>query len=244
VFLTDPALRHIAAQTGDVWPEHIWRHDTATPGPVGVLATLLHKVTLRFNDNAEQLERLLDRLGQLVTILREMTARYARVPQSDLGLCATDVIDQLGRRALLEQLLLNAYQAWRAQAAPEAGKEERHLLLRPGDPTFGVVTLHRFDDTTWLVTPDAEAAAAFVIPYAARLVGEVAEHSDGFRPTAYSNPQHRCLGGGLAYELPPHDDLLTACRSLLRWWALRHSAAWRSRRPEQLTEAERAALAE
>jgi len=244
VFLTDPALRHIAAQTGDVWPEHIWRHDTATGGPVGVLATLLHKVTLRFNDNAEQLDRLLNRLGQLATILREATARYASAPQSDLGRCTTDVVDQLGRRVLLEQLLLHTYQAWRAHAAPERGKDERHLLLRPGDPTFGVATLRRFDDTTWLVSPDAEAAAAFAIPYAARLVGEVTEHGDGWKPTAHSNPEHRYLGGGLAYELPPHDDLVTACRSLLRWWALRHCAAWRSRRPEQLTEAELAALAE
>ena len=50
MFLSDSALRRIAAETGDVWPEHLWRHDTATPGPTGVLAQLLHTVTLRFNE--------------------------------------------------------------------------------------------------------------------------------------------------------------------------------------------------
>jgi len=116
VFLTDPALRHVAAQTGDVWSEHIWRHDTATPGPVGVLAALLHKVTLRYNDNdnAEQLNRLLDTLGQQATSLREATARHASIPPSGVDRAATDLLDQIGRRVLLQQLLLHTYQAWRA----------------------------------------------------------------------------------------------------------------------------------
>ncbi|WP_117214360.1 hypothetical protein [Allorhizocola rhizosphaerae] len=243
MFLSDPALRRIAAETGDVWPEHLWRHDTATPGPTGVLATLLHTVTLRFNDNAARLDQLLATLGQQADSLRQATARHGSIPPSRLDRTATDLLDQIGRRVLLEQLLLDTYDAWHTHRQPEPGKDEQHLLLRPGDPAFGVATLRRLDEATWLVSPDAEAAAAFAIPYAARLVGEVTEHGDGWKPTAHSNPERRYLGGGLAYELPPQDDLVTACRTLLRWWALRHSAAWRNRRPEQLTETELADLA-
>lgn len=46
----------------------------------------------------------------------------------------------------------------------------------------------------------------------------------------------------MTYALPGHDDLPVACRMLLRWWQLRHSAAWRSRTPDQLTGDELAAL--
>ncbi|MCW6003720.1 hypothetical protein K1W54_03880 [Micromonospora sp. CPCC 205371] len=244
MFLTDPALRRIAAWTGDVWPEHLWRHDTATPGPTGNLAQLLHTITIRFNDNAELLDRLLGTLGHQASNVREATARHTAVPPSGLDRSATDVLDQIGRRVLLEQLLLDAYQAWRTHRQPDRGQDERHLLLRPGDPTFGVATLRRLDPDAWLVSPDAEAAAAFGIPYTATIVGQIAEHDNGWQPTAYRDPQHRHHGGGLSYTLPPQDDLGTACRTLLRWWALRHSANWRSRRPEQLTEAELAALTE
>jgi hypothetical protein len=89
VFLTDLALRRIAAETGDVWPEHPWRHDTALPGPTGNLAHLLHTITVRFNDNAELLDRLLGTLGQQANRLREATARHASIPPSGLDRCAT-----------------------------------------------------------------------------------------------------------------------------------------------------------
>ena len=134
MFLSDSALRRIAAETGDVWPEHLWRHDTATPGPTGVLAQLLHTVTLRFNDNAALLDQILATLGKQAGSLREATARHASIPPSGLDRTATDLLDQIGRRVLLEQLLLDAYDAWQTHRQPERGKDEQHLLLRPGDP--------------------------------------------------------------------------------------------------------------
>ena len=93
--------------------------------------------------------------------------------------------------------------------------------------------------TVWLVTADAEAADAFGIPYADRVVGQLTESTDGsFEPIACTNPNHIAEQAAITYRLPIRDDLATACRSLLRWWALRHSAAWRSRTPDQLIPAE------
>jgi hypothetical protein len=39
------------------------------------------------------------------------------------------------------------------------------------------------------------------------------------------------------------EDEAAACRSLLRWWALRDSPQWRNRTPDQLSTEEQAALA-
>jgi hypothetical protein len=88
-----------------------------------------------------------------------------------------------------------------------------------------------------MVTADAEAAEAFEVPYPNRMVGVLHESPwEGWLPIACTDPAH--IPSGMAYRLPVRDDLATACRSLLRWWALRHSAAWRSRTPDQLTPTE------
>jgi len=143
------------------------------------------------------------------------------------------------QHAVLADVLTDTYLAWRRHRRISDGGVERHLLLYPRDPAHGVVTLWPTSAYVWLVSADAEAAHAFAVPYADRIVGQVTETLNGvFEPIACTNSDHIVDQPTLAYHLPVRDDLATACRSLLHWWQLRHSAAWRSRTPDQLTPTE------
>ncbi|MFI5489234.1 hypothetical protein [Micromonospora echinaurantiaca] len=242
MFLTDPALRRIAADTNDVLPEHLWRHDTATLDPIGDLARILHKTARAFTDSTAALDHALARVGKLSEAARQGLSARADLHMAGYHQAVTDALAARERHIAVGALLLTAYRAWRNHR-PVGGGDERHLLLRPGDPSHGVATLRLKDQRTWLVVPDAEAASAFDIPYPGRVAGEVTDTGHGWTPTAYTDPQHRRTQPGMTYPLPVCDDLASACRSLLRWWHLRHSAAWRSRTPAQLTPAELAHLA-
>ncbi|MCZ7423773.1 hypothetical protein O7605_31815 [Verrucosispora sp. WMMA2121] len=240
MFLTDPVLRRIAADTNDVLPEHLWRHDTATPEPIGDLARILHTTARDFTDSTTSLDEALARVGMLST-----AARHAMAARADLHIAAyqqtlTDALVARERHAVLGAALLTCYRAWRNHR-PIADGDERHLLLRRCDPSRGVATLRRTDPHTWQVTPDAEAATAFDIPYPDRVVGEVTETDHGWTPTAYIARPHQAPLATV-YPLPVRGELASACRSLLRWWHLRHSDAWRNRTPTQLTPTEIAHL--
>lgn len=241
MFLTDPALRRIAADTNDVLPEQLWRHDTATLDPIGDLARVLHKTAREFTDSTTSLERALTRVGVLADTARQGLAARADLHMAGYHQALTDALTARERHTVLGAGLVTAYRAWRNHRAIGDG-DERHLLLRRSDPSRGVATLRFKDQRTWLVVPDAEAAGAFDIPYPDRIVGEVTETDQGWAPTAYTDPQHLHIEAGMAYPLPVCDDVASACRSLLRWWHLRHSDAWNSRTPAQLSPAELAHL--
>ena len=241
MFLTDPVLRRIAADTNDILPERLWRHDTATLDPIGDLARILHKTARDFTDSTEFLDQDLAGLADLAAASRQGLAARADVHVSGYPQALTDVLAARERHTALGAMLITVYKAWRNHR-PIHDSNERHLLLYPASPERGVATLRPKDPRTWLVVPDADAASAFGIPYPDRVVGEVTETDQGWAPTAYTDPQQRQITSGMAYPLPVCGDLASACRSLLRWWHLRHSDAWRSRTPSQLTPAELAHL--
>lgn len=227
MFLTDPALRRIAAATNEVLPDQLWRFDTAAEDAVGDLARLLHKTAREYNATVAYLDSAVPHL----TARPELRTAGGREAVS--GMLAA-----IERHQVLSGVLIDAYSAWRRHRALGGG-DEQHLLVYSGDPAYGVITLSRTSPRFWRATSDAEAAEAFDVPYAGRIVGLIAETPDGrYEATACSNQAHAESGSPIAYRLPDQDDLTTACRSLLRWWQLRHSAAWRSRNPDQLEPAE------
>ncbi|MFG3690636.1 hypothetical protein [Micromonospora sp. NPDC047740] len=241
MFLSDPALRRIAAETNDVHREHLWRHDTAALDPLSDLARLLHKITLGFNDNTATLDKALARLVEQTEAAQRQLAPHADLHTPSHAQALTDVLAASERHAALADMLVNAYRAWRNHHR-SGDSDERYVLLQPGDPTYGVATLRRHAPDAWLVLPDPEAANAFDVPYPCRVVGEVCQTDDGWAPVACTNPEHRDTQPAITYHLPTCNDLPAACRSLLRWWHLRHSAAWANRTPAQLTPAEAAGL--
>ncbi|KXK59287.1 hypothetical protein AWW66_25165 [Micromonospora rosaria] len=241
MFLTDPALRRIAADTNDVLPEHVWRHDTATPHPVGDLARILHTTARDFTASTATLDQALTRVGALAHHARRGLATHGDLPVAGYHHTFTDALTARDRHVVLGALLVATYRAWRHHR-PVRTTDEQHLLLYPGDPARGVATLRLTAERTWLVLPDAEAANAFAIPYPDRVVGQITETDHGWVPTASTAPRHAQTPPGRAFPLPACDDIPSACRSLLRWWHLRHSDAWRNRTPDQLTPAELAHL--
>lgn len=241
MFLNDPALRAIAKSTGDVHAEHIWRHETAAADSRGQLARVLHKTTIAFNDNADLLGRLLTQLTLKTTELQTDLGEQAFVRENGIDRVLTEVLSKFQQHRVLEQMLIDVYLSWVANWLPDTATSERHLLVQPRQPRFGVVTLRqRYSSDTWVVVPDAVAAKRFGVPYAGRIIGGVVFTDEGWQPTAYTDPAH---AAEMTYRLPGHDDLAVVCRTLLRWWQLRHSAQWRSRTPDQLTADELAALA-
>jgi hypothetical protein len=245
MFLSDPALRRIAACTADVWPDHVWRHHTGTHDSTGELARLLHRATLAFTNATANLDQRLTVLGQdCDNALRSLRAQ-AFATSVHLVRHLAEVLAELERHQLSEDMLLEAYRAWRANhPGPNPQADQQYLLMRPSDPTWGVATLRRHDQHIWLVIPDAEAAARFEVPYPNRVVGGVVLTDNGWQPTAYHDPQHLSALPALTYPLPACGRLPAACRTLMRWWALRHSADWRNRTPNQLTAAELDQLAD
>ncbi|MFD6696335.1 hypothetical protein [Micromonospora aurantiaca (nom. illeg.)] len=183
MFLTDPVLRRIAADTNDVLPEQQWRHDTATAEPIGDLARLLHKTALDFTDSTTNLDQALTRLGALAETGRRGLAAHAGLYIPGHHQVVTDALAARERHTVLGVTLTACYRAWRNHRPMNEG-DERHLLLRRCDPSRGVATLQRKDPDTWLVIPDAEAAAAFDIPYtrSASSARSPAPNGDGRRP--------------------------------------------------------------
>lgn len=232
MFLTDPALRRIAAVTNEVLPEQLWRYDTATEDALGDLARILHRAALGYNNTTAFLDKA----------VQELTAR-PELRLAGYGQALPNVLCAMERHGILADLLIDAYRAWHRHHPIEQHRDERHLLLQPGDPSRGVAVLRAHGPHTWLMLPDAEAAEAFGVPYPCRIVGQVAWTDEGWLPTAYTNPAHLEEQPRMIYRLPVCDDIASACRSLLRWWQLRHSATWHSRTPDQLTEPELAQLA-
>ncbi|MEV6694908.1 hypothetical protein AB0M35_25870 [Micromonospora sp. NPDC051196] len=239
MFLTDPALRRIAADTHDVLPEPLWRHDTATLNPIGDLARLLHTTARDFTDSTTALDQALHRVDALAGRGRRGLAASADLHIAGYQQTLTDALAARERHLVLGAILVTAYRAWRNHRPVLGSSDERHLLLYRGDPARGVATLRRREQHTWLVVPDSEAASAFNIPYPDRVVGEVTETDQGWTATAYIGALHQLTAPAMTYPLPVcGDDLASACRALLRWWHLRHSDTWRSRTPDQLTPAE------
>ncbi|MCP2325197.1 hypothetical protein HDA40_003704 [Hamadaea flava] len=235
MFLTDPALRLIAASTNDVLPEQLWRYDTAAENAFGDLARILHKTAIAYNTSSADLDRPAPRPS--------FGLRPAGTGEAMQDMLATiDRHAAMERHTVITGSLLDLYRAWRRYRTLNDG-DQRHLLLCSGDPGHGVATMQRFTHHQWRVIADAEAAQAFGVPYPNRMVGVLVETEDGiWQPIACTDAAQ--IASGTAHLLPVRDDLATACRSLLRWWALRHSAAWRSRTPDQLTPTELDQLAE
>lgn len=231
MFLADPTLRLIAGTTNDVLPAQMWRYDTGSEDALGDLARILHKTAMAYNASCAELDN---------PAPRPTSASQA----AGTGEAMSAVLATINRHAAWERHniitggLLDLYAAWRRHRSINDG-DERHLLLRPRDPGHGVATLQRAAHNMWTVTADAEAADAFGVPYPNRMVGVLYESPwEGWLPVACTDAAHLAADSGPSYRLPVRDDLATACRSLLRWWALRHSAAWRNRTPDQLTENE------
>ncbi|MFY1703044.1 hypothetical protein ACN28G_15075 [Micromonospora sp. WMMA1923] len=237
MFLTDPALRRIAADTNDVLPEQLWRHDTATLDPVGDLARILHKTAREFTTSSAALDQALSRLKTLATHARRRLATHADLPVASYDRTAGDALAARERHIFLGALLVTAYRAWRNHRPISTGTEQ-HLLLYPGDPAHGVATLHLHHDRTWLMVPDTEAADAFAVAHPGQVIGELTETSQGWTPTAH--PTGTTNQPDTTWPLPACDDLPSACRSLLRWRHLHHSG--RKRTPDQLTPDELAQL--
>lgn len=211
---------------------------------MGHLAQHLHRLTLAFNDSARLIEQALTQLDVNSRTARASLTGTATIHPQAFDASLVHVVSLLQRHGALAQTFLDAYRAWRADHAIDRDATLRYLLVHPGDTTFGVFALHRLgsEPDTWFVAPDRVAATRFGIPYAERIIGEVVLAEQGWQPTAHTNPDHVTTNRALIYTLPGQYDLTTACRSLMRWWQLRHSPAWRNRTPDQLTGDEIAAL--
>jgi hypothetical protein len=245
VLYDDPALVAIAAITGDALPERLWRYDTATADPVADLAQALHSTAIEFTGTTQVLARALAKLGeQCQRQLATLTSRAALARPHGLDTDSVHLVQLLERHDTLRETLLASYTLWRRHRPASRDPRIRYLLTRPYDPTGGVLTLATPDDgESWLVCPDAVAAAAYDTRFADRIIGQIHTSSDGWRPTAYTHPEHQRTCPHLVYPLPAAADEAAACRSLLRWWALRDSPQWGNRTPDQLSTEEQAALA-
>jgi hypothetical protein len=245
VLYDDPALVAIAAITGDALPERLWRYDTATGDPVADLAQALHSTAIEFTGSTQVLARALAKLReQCERQLVVLTSRAVLARPHGLDAEAVHLVQLLERHDTLRESLLASYTLWRRHRPASRDPRIRYLLARPYDPTGGVLTLATPDDgEVWLVSPDAVAAAAYGTRFAERIIGQIHASPDGWRPTAYTHPEHQRTCPHLVYPLPVAEDEAAACRSLLRWWALRDSPQGRNRTPDQLSTQEQAALA-
>ncbi len=93
-----------------------------------------------------------------------------------------------------------------------------------------MVALTAYDtETTWLVTPDQVAAAAFGLRTYGGVVGEIRLGEGAWQTTAFADPEPQTSRPNLIYPLPAAETEAAACRTLLRWWALRDSDRWQGR---------------
>lgn len=242
----EPALTAIAVATNDALTEHVWRYDTGDADngdPIGHVAIELARAAHEVNTTARLLNRLLAHVVQMCRLQLTTITGLATVHPHSLDLDLGRTLIQLERFEAQREALLSLYAVWRRHRPASRDPRTRHLLLRPYDPRAGMVTL-RADETgtTWTVTPDQIAAEAHGLSSHGTLVGDITCGETGWHPTAYTHPEHRTTFPHLVYPLPPAPSEDAACRSLLRWWALRDSDQWQGRTPAQLTPAELAAL--
>jgi hypothetical protein len=234
----DPALTAIAVATNDALPDHVWRHDITTADtndPIAQIAAELHHTALTFTATAQTLTRFLDHIGD--------TYRHAATAITDLAdfdIKATHgsqfVLDQqTGRFDTERRHLLDLYAMWRRHRPTSPDPRRHHLWLQPHDPRWGMVTLHAdTGGTTWLVTPDTTATDAFATPSPGTLIGDIWNGSNGWQTTAYRDLQHHSEPDSV-FRLPPTASQAAACRTLMRWWALRATDHGTTLTPEHLT---------
>ncbi|GAA1370287.1 hypothetical protein [Catellatospora chokoriensis] len=225
MILSTSALQAIAAATGEVWPEHIWRHDTDGNDWRAENAKRLHRAAIGFNDNVTLLTRILTRLGEATgAVHKSLLGRAGLNTAPMLDTALSDLLTSMERHRILEEMLLDAYRAWRAHRPDAADPDVRMLLIQERDPAYGVVKLLRrhAERETWAVVPDTVAAHQHEAPFPDRVIGTVQVYGEGWLPTAYLQPEHGSVTAEQMHHLPVHDDITVACRMLLRWWALWH----------------------
>ncbi|MPZ26476.1 MAG: hypothetical protein GEV12_08465 [Micromonosporaceae bacterium] len=240
----DPVLTAIAASTNDALTDRLWRYDTATGDPTADLARTLQIAAAEFTTTSQLLSRTLQRLQhQCGHHLQTLTSHAGLQRPHGLDTQALSLVQLLERHELHREVLLAAYQVWRHYRPTSRDPRVRHLHPAPYDPTSGMLTLTTTSEDTWLVTPDAGAAAAYhITAHAGRIVGEITTTGQGWQPTAFTHPEHRRTRPRRVFPLPAVDDEAAAGRSLLRWWALRDRPGCDGLTPEQLTTAQQAAL--
>lgn len=243
---SDPVLTAIAVGTNDALPEHLWRYDTADGDPIADVALALHRAAYEFTGISQLLARTLQRLHERCGNHLDTLISYAAVHRPNgLDSEVLKLMQLLERHDSQRDALLATYAVWRRHRPTSRDPRVRYLLPQPYDPTHGIVTLGADDTgTCWYVVPDTVAVEAFGLSMAPGVIGEIRPTgTGGWQATALTHPEHRTTCPHLVYPLPDTDDEAAACRSLLRWWALRDSDHWHGRTPAQLTGAERAALA-
>jgi hypothetical protein len=239
----DPALTAIAVATNDALTEHLWRHDTAdSSDPIAHVAIELARAAHDFSTTARLLTRLVNHVGQTCTRHAATITDLATVYPHSLDIDAFRVLQQLERFDTQREALLSLYAVWRRHRPPYRDLRVRQLWVQPYDPSKGMVALSAEDIGAWLVVPDQVAAEVHGLRGAVGIVGEIRLGDAGWRATAYIHPEHRATCPHLVYPLPAADTEAAACRSLLRWWALRDSERCQGRTPAQLSTAELAAL--
>ncbi|GIH02906.1 hypothetical protein Rhe02_09730 [Rhizocola hellebori] len=246
MYLTHPALRRIAAATGDVWPDLMWRFHTYTRDARGEVATLLHETSLRFNDSSNLVGQVLGRAADDIARLQRELATHGQVHAGGTDRRLADTLAAIERHTVLEQQLLRQYDAWRSHVdSPAAGGDFR-LLVKAGDASWGVAEFRRHDRDQWHVLPDEEAATRFGIgKHARRAIGAVARIEGGYQLAAYHDPEFPHPDAPeRSHQLPVFEDLQAAARCLLRWWAYREADNWDGRYPHNFAPDELAALSE
>ncbi|MBT8227312.1 MAG: hypothetical protein HKP61_05260 [Dactylosporangium sp.] len=241
----DPTVTAIAVATNDALTDHLWRFDTATADagdPIAHLAIELVRKDQDFLTTARLLTRLLTHVGQTCTRHAATITDLTTVYPHSLDIDAFRILQQLERFDTQREALLSLYAVWRRHRPPYRDPRVRQLWVQPYDPSKGMVALSAEDTGAWLVVPDQVAAEVHGLRSYGALVGDIRLGDAGWQATAYTHPEHRTTCPHLVYPLPTADTEATACRALLRWWALRDSDQGQSRIPAQLSAAEQAAL--
>jgi hypothetical protein len=245
LFLKDPVLRRIAAATGDVWPDRMWRFDTVDGGSHGELAMLLLDTSLRFSDSADHLNHVLAKASRDLTRLQQELASHVHSRAIGSDRLFVDLLAAIERHIVLEQQLLRQYAVWRSHGGSPALHGHAQMLVKAGDPSWGVITLWIDDGDHWPVLPDEEAAACFDIgDHAGKTIGTITPTGSLFQPTAHTNADPPGIEPEQVSGFAACDDLQAACRSLLRWHRYRDSADWDGRYPTDFTLDELTALTE
>ncbi|MEV7628827.1 hypothetical protein [Actinoplanes sp. NPDC089786] len=242
----DPALTAIAVTTNDAMTEHLWRYDagdTDSGDPIAHIAVELGRAAHDFNTTVGLLTRTLTQVGELGHWHASTITDLATVYPYSLDVDTVRIAQQLERFDTQREALLRLYLVWRRYRHTTRDTRSRHLWVQPYDPSKGMVALSA-DETGlgWFVASDAVAAEVHGLSSTGTLVGGIWLGSAGWQATAFTHPEHRATCPHLVYPLPPADDEAAACRSLLRWWALRDSGQWHGSTPADLTTAEQAAL--
>ncbi|WP_238015014.1 hypothetical protein KZZ52_33770 [Dactylosporangium sp. AC04546] len=257
----DPTITAIAVATNDALVEHLWRFDTATTNgadPVAHIAVALCHAAEQFNTTADRVGELLDRIGGETVRGRGVLAGTASIMSRRLESDMMHLTRQLERLDAHRAALLTLYHVWRSHRRVTAPTADRHLLVHPYDPTGGMVrltidaigTIDTADNggpydplgapsvvsaepSTWLVTPDHVAAAAFGLPTYGTVLGAITLDAGGWRPTPFAHvEQHTTTRDGVGTLGIAHTED-AACAELLAWWS-RHLTHHHARHTHQI----------